>query len=247
MSELTSSPTLCPLRPGRFLRAWFLALSALLFAAFASLSHAATPYEFSRTVAELNFASERLARELRNSPGYGSLRAAAERLSDDAEQLQESIDRGRSHAYIRIQITDVRRGYQQLQVAIAKSRGEGAGELIAQHMETISALYNDMEAEHFYSTPDYGVTSLYSPFQYSAPIIIYPGPQGEVDLTNPYLPTEMQRWIETGRSLRPQTAAEQREAQRAVTERVDIEQGFDHRSNVLDRETVRRWQTPDND
>ncbi len=215
--------------------------------ALASTTQAATPFEFSRDVAELNFASERLARELRSSPGYGSLRAAAERLSDDAEQLQESVDRGRSHAYIRLQISDMRRRYQHLQVAVAKTRGEGASELITEHMANITALYEGLNAEHFYSHPDTGVAALYSPFQYTAPVIIFPNEEGEVDLSNPYLPAEMQRWIDAGNAVRPQTGAEARSAQRVITEQTTIEQGFDHRSNVLDRETVRRWQTPTSD
>lgn len=222
----------------------------LLALLYCSAAGAASAFEFSRQVADLNFASERLAQELRGTLGYGSLRGAAERLADDAEQLQQSISVGRSHNYVRLQINDVRRRYQQLQVAVARALSKNAdveenhNALVARHMEGISEVYDALDAGYYYSERDYPGSALYSPYVYTAPVIVYPGVPGSGEIDPGYLPDEVRRWIETGRSLQPRSAAEIRAEQRAIGEHTGIEQGFDQRSAVLDRQTRRQTQQP---
>ena len=227
-----------------FTRALMLVIASVL----GTCALADTAFEFSRDVAELNFASENLARELRGTLGYGSLRGAAERLSDDAEQLQDSISHGRSHAYVRIQLNDVRRRYQQLQVEVAKAlvRNEGVEDnhnaLVSSHMENITALYDELDASYYYNTPDSSGDSFYYPYVYTAPVVVLPNGQGGGGVDPGYLPDEVRRWIETGRTLQPRTAAEVRSDRRAISEQTGIEQGFDHRSSVLDRQARQELQ-----
>ena len=227
-----------------YMRALMLVIASVLN----TIALAATPFEFSRDVAELNFASEHLARELRGTLGYGSLRGAAERLSDDAEQLQDSISHGRSHAYVRIQLNDVRRRYQQLQVEVAKAlvRNEGVEDnhnaLVNAHMENITALYDALDATYYYLTPDSSGSSLYYPYVYTAPVVVLPNGQGSGEVDPGYLPEEVRRWIETGRTLQPRSAAEVRSDRRDISEQTGLEQGFDQRSAVLDRQAQQELQ-----
>lgn len=216
---------------------------ALLILVCASNVFAASAFQFSRTVSELTFASEQLARDLRSSMGYSSLRASAERLAADAENLQQSISYGRSHSYIRLQINDVRRRYQQLQVTVAELREQSEAELVAQHMEKITTIYDSLDGEHFYANPDYGVSPLYSPYVNTAPIVVVPTEDGEGVSNSPYIREEIKRWIDVGQTVRPQTATEARQQRREFGEQTGTQQGFDHRSPVLDRQAVRRWGT----
>lgn len=218
----------------------------LLMLVCATNAFAASAFEFSRTVSELTFASEQLARELRSSLGYSSLRASAERLAADAENLQQSISYGRSHSYIRLQINDVRRRYQQLQVTVAELREDSEAELVAQHMAKITTIYDSLNGEHFYGNPDYGVSPLYSPYVNTAPIVVVPGEDGEGVSNSPYIREEIKRWIDVGQSVRPQTATEARQQRREFGEQTGTQQGFDHRSSVLDRQAVRQWGTQRN-
>ena len=219
---------------------------ALLILLCASTAFAASAFEFSRTISDLTFASEDLARELRGSMGYSSLRASAERLAADAENLQQSISYGRSHSYIRLQINDVRRRYQQLQVTVAKLREDSEAELVARHMEKITTIYDSLDGEHFYGNPDYGVSPLYSPYVNTSPIVIVPGEDGEGVSNSPYIREEIKRWIDVGQTVRPQTATEARQQRREFGEQTGTQQGFDHRSSVLDRQAVRQWGTQPN-
>jgi|GEM_PF-4461876 len=213
---------------------------------FSTLLSAATPYEFSRDIAELNFASERMARELRSSLGYGTLRASAERLSADAEELQESITQGRSHVYIRLQIDDLRRRYQDLQVAAAKATSgsaiddadETARQIVSRHMETISTLYDSLNPSPYYNIQDPAENAFFYPGQ-GSPVIVVPRDEagGAVSAAGEaYLRDEVRRWIETGRALSPRTPAEIRQQERAFGEVTGIQQDYDHRSSVLDRQ-----------
>lgn len=230
----------------RFARGFLSRSCALLILLCASNAFAASAYQFSRSISDLTFASEQLARDLRGSLGYSSLRASAEWLATDAEQLQKSISYGRSHSYIRLQINDVRRRYQQLQVTVAKLREDSEAELVAQHMEKIAAIYDSLDGEHFYGNPDYGVSPLYSPYVTTAPIVVVPGEDGEGVSNSPYIREEIKRWIDVGQTVRPQTATEARQQRREFGEQTGTQQGFDHRSPVLDRQAVRRWGTQQN-
>lgn len=110
----------------------------------------ATAYEVSRLASQLNFVSTRFSHDLRGSHGYSSVRFSADRLSREAEQLVEAISRDRSHSYIRSQVDDVRRRYEDLEKAVLRIDGGRNKAFVFEQMDQINSLYTALNAEFFY-------------------------------------------------------------------------------------------------
>lgn len=145
--------------PGRSLVRFLFPLGFKLLSAVAAVSLSAaagaTAYELSRVATELTHVSQQLARDLRGAYGTTSVRFSANRLSQEAEQLVEAISRGRNPSHVRQQVDDVRRRYLELEEAVLRLDSAAQTEVLGQRMNRLSALYESMNAEFFYSAEQY--------------------------------------------------------------------------------------------
>lgn len=185
----------------------------LLFPALAS----ATAYELSHLASQLNFASTRLAHDLRGNHGYSRVRFSAERLGREAEQLVESISRDRSRSHIRSQLDDVRRRYEDLEKAVLRIDGGRHREFVFEQMDQISSLYGSLNAEFYYDPRTRRPVPRYYDY--------FPRPGLIVPRSYQYRQYNGQH---------QQSRQEQRRGTGRYTARRPMQ--FDHRSSVLERQ-----------
>lgn len=144
---------------------------ALIVLLLLSSAANATAYELSRVAAELTHVSQQLAREARGGFGYSSIRFSADRLSQEAEQLVEAISRGRNASHVRRQVDDVRRRYLDLEEAVLRLDSDDQSTVLLARMDTLSALYESMNAEFYYSERQIPPQYQYLP----QPLLVLPG------------------------------------------------------------------------
>jgi hypothetical protein len=112
----------------------------LLFPAAALASH----WEISRLGHQLQLASDQLAQRVRFLPGYANVGQRAGRLSLQAAQITDSIERQRSSGYVRVQFAELSRNYQHLERAIWQVNRKYAPLHISNSFEHVSILYNSL-------------------------------------------------------------------------------------------------------
>ena len=89
---------------------YLIAILCLLLSGLAS----ASSLEVARMAQQLEYASHNLANDPQGVSWSGSVKHNAKLLSQKAQRLQDSVERGRSSAYVRLRFTDVTRYYQRL-------------------------------------------------------------------------------------------------------------------------------------
>lgn len=119
------------------------------FIVFPTIS-SATNFDVSHLAAELNRVSAELARDLRNTRGYSSVRFSADRLSKEAAQLVRAISRNRSMSYQRSQFQNVVRRYRELEEAFLRSNREH-DRYVYNQVGVISNLFSGLNSEFFYT------------------------------------------------------------------------------------------------
>lgn len=125
------------------------ALLILGFLIIPSLA-SATNFDVSHLAAELNRVSAELARDLRNTRGYSSVRFSADRLSREAAQLVRAISRNRSLSYQRSQFQNVVRRYRELEEAFLRANREH-DRYVYNQVGVISNLFSGLNSEFYYT------------------------------------------------------------------------------------------------
>ena len=178
----------------------------------------ATNFDVSHLAAELNRVSAELARDLRNTRGYSSVRFSADRLSREAEQLVRLISRNRSMSSQRSQFQNVVRRYRELEEAFLRSNREH-NRYVYNQVGVISNLFSGLNSEFFYTNY---VEPAPQRYYYSPPVrggsAIYSG-RSVTGLGTPI------------RQNKPRTRSN-RETIRALLPA----NNFSHRSSVLERQ-----------
>lgn len=116
---------------------------------FTPVAHA-TNFDVSHLAAELNRVSAELARDLRNTRGYSSVRFSADRLSREAGQLVAAISRNRSLSFQRSQFRNVVRRYRELEEAFLRSNRQH-DRYVYNQVGVISNLFSGLNSEFFYT------------------------------------------------------------------------------------------------
>ena len=112
----------------------------------------ASPLEIARLAQQLEYASSNLAGGAVGVSWSGSVKHNARILSQKAQKLQNSVERGRSSAYIRTRFTDVTRYYQRLEASVIRSMdSSGTGRLRNEFLQ-LSALFEDLRYEFYGDT-----------------------------------------------------------------------------------------------
>ena len=204
----------------------FSTVPVLIFLLLLSSAANATAYELSRVATELTHVSQQLAREARGGFGYSSIRFSADRLSQEAEQLVEAISRGRNASHVRRQVDDVRRRYLDLEEAVLRLDSDDQSTALLTRMDTLSALYESMNAEFYYTERQFPAQYQYLP----QPLIVLPGSVHYPQQPARVHPEQVRQHGDQGRSNRFDYG-------RITTYR---QQGSIHGSNVLERQSRHR-------
>lgn len=130
-------------------RCYAIQLMAMALLAFSPGVHA-TDFDVSHLAAELNRVSADLAKELRNSRGYSSVRFSANQLSREAADLVAAISRNRSVSYQRSQFQNVVRHYRELERAFLRSSREH-DRYVYNQVGVISNLFSGLNSEFYYT------------------------------------------------------------------------------------------------
>jgi hypothetical protein len=138
----------------------------LLVPALASSS----PLEIARLAQLLEYASHDLASDAGRLATTGSVKHNARLLSQKAQKLQDSIERGRSSAYVRTRFTDVTRYYQRLESAIVRSMDGSRSQPLRNEFLQLAEHYENLRYQ-FYGD------SYYQSLRSSPPSYPYPYPQ----------------------------------------------------------------------
>jgi hypothetical protein len=204
------------------------ALLALLLLLALPTVAAATAYELSRVASELTHVSQQMARELRGGFGYSSIRFSADRLAQEAEQLVEAISRGRNSSHVRRQVDDVRRRYLELEEAVLRLDSDDQSQILLARMDRLSALYESMNAEFYYTERQISPQYQYLP----QPVIVLPQTRH-----SPRYPLPPTRARPGQNHERGQTRPNRFDYGRITTYR---QPGSTHRSKVLERQSRQR-------
>ncbi len=178
----------------------------------------ATNFDVSHLAAELNRASAELARDLRNTRSYGSVRFSADRLSREAAQLVRVISRNRSMSYQRSQFQNVVRRYRELEEAFLRSNREH-DRYVYNQVGVINNLFSGLNSEFFYTNY---VEPAPQRYYYSPPIYRRGPTYSGRSVTDPGTPVQQNK---------PRTRSN-RETIRALLPA----NNFSHRSPVLERQ-----------
>ena len=187
----------------------------------------ATSLEVARLAQLLEHASYDLANDSRGRSWSGSVKHNAKLLSQKAQKLQDSIERGRSSAYVRTRFTDVNRYYQRLEASVVRSMDGSGSHRLRNEFIQLSDLYEALRFE-FYGDTDY------QSIRSSPPSYPYTYQQ-------PWLGGRNSRNLGIGvlvvPSIRDYDRRRGGQHRAPVTERGNRQfKGSDHRSPVLDRQ-----------
>lgn len=181
----------------------------------------ATNFDVSHLAAELNRVSAELARDLRSTRGYSSVRFSADRLSKEAAQLVRAISRNRSMSYQRSQFQNVVRRYRELEEAFLRSNREH-DRYVYNQVGVISNLFSGLNSEFFYTNYVEPAPQRY----YYSPPAHRRGVSGYGGRSVNGLGTPVQTNNRNNRTRN-------RETIRALV----VPNNFSHRSSVLDRQS----------
>jgi len=202
---------------------YLIATMCLLVSGLAS----ASSLEVARLAQLLEHASYDLATDSAGRSWSGSVKHNAKLLSQKAQKLQDSIERGRSSAYVRTRFTDVSRYYQRLEASVVRSMDGSGSHRLRDEFIHLSEYYEDLRFEFYGDT-------YYQSFRSSPPSYPYAYPQPLLDGRNirglgigvivvpPIRDYDRRRG---GQHRAPVTSRRSRQAP-----------GSDHRSPVLDRQ-----------
>jgi hypothetical protein len=109
----------------------------------------ASDTEIARLAGQLQQASHALSQDARGVTGFGSVHSNAARLGDKAQQLLESLRRGRTSAHVRTRFTDVSRYYQRLEAAVLRGRSSQATERVRQEFYQLADLYENLRYQFY--------------------------------------------------------------------------------------------------
>ena len=190
----------------------------------------ASSLEVARLAQMLEHASSDLASGSGGVSWSGSVKHNAKMLGQKAQKLQDSIERGRSSAYVRTRFTDVTRYYQRLEASVVRSMDRsGSGRLRNEFIE-LSEYYEDLRYEFYGDTYYQSLRS--SPSTHRSPYpYVYPQPR----LGDPYYRNSGVRVLIVP-PVRDYDRRRDGQHRAPVTDR-DFRQfdGTNHRSPVLDR------------
>lgn len=202
---------------------YLIAILCLLVTGLAS----ASSLEVARLAQLLEHASYDLANDSRGLSWSGSVKHNARLLSQKAQKLQDSIERGRSSAYVRTRFTDVTRYYQRLEASVVRSMdGSGTRRLrdefiqLSEYYETLRyEFYGDTYYQSLRSSP-----SIY-PYAYPQPLS---GGRGYRDLGVGVIIVPPVREYDRRRGGQHRAPVDVRRNRQG--------DGYDHRSPVIDRQ-----------
>jgi len=162
----------------------FLIVLAVLF----PVSGFATQFEISRLAEQLGGLSAELSRDSRGLRGFSSVSHYAARLQSKADQLSQSITRGRSTSYVRSRFSDVAQHYERLEEAYFRAGRFKVDTRVEQQFGEISLLLNLLTTQFYpdnYNPGYSGLPPVYLQYPYryrNAPRQYQRNPQGGLDL-----------------------------------------------------------------
>jgi hypothetical protein len=109
----------------------------------------ASPLEIARLAQLLEYASHDLASDASGPVTTGSVKHNARLLSQKAQKLQDSIERGRSSAYVRTRFTDVTRYYQRLESSIVRSTGSYRSQSLRNEFLQLAEHYENLRYQFY--------------------------------------------------------------------------------------------------
>ena len=130
--------------------------STLFFVLLALLPATAftSQWDIQQLADELEHASNKLYRSAKAVRGFSSVGHNANRLSSKAEQLADSISRGRTSAHVRTRFTDVSRYYQRVENAFLSARRSYGTHYVDESFDYVADLFASLSYE-FYGDTNY--------------------------------------------------------------------------------------------
>ena len=197
----------------------------LVLAVLFPVSGFATNFEISRLASQLQGLSADLSRESRGLRGFSSVSHYAARLESRADQLNNSITRGRSTSFIRSRFSDVVQHYERLEEAYFRAGRFRVTSRVEQQFAEISQVLQAMSLQFF---PE----NYYPGYVGAPPVILYYPYRGR-NAERAY-----QRNPQGGLDRVPDPQRPDRH-RADDTQRPGHEPRYDHQSDVYDRQQDR--------
>ena len=129
-----------------------LRVSVLLVCLMVAGLASASSLEVARLAQQLEHISQDLASDTAARSWSGSVRHNAKLLSEKARKLQDSIERGRSSAYVRTRFTDVSRYYQRLEASVVRSVDGSGSHRLRDDFLNLADAYEELRYEFYGDT-----------------------------------------------------------------------------------------------
>ena len=140
----------------------------------------ATEFEIARLATQIYSYSANLAHQVRYTRGYGNVKIQADRLSREAAQLVDTIQRGRNVSSVRSQFKAISRRYESLETAFLRANRSSHDPQLYNSVGIISDLYSALSNQVYYTDSVYRTPDIYyynPPFITRQNIPVYNGQQ----------------------------------------------------------------------
>lgn len=128
----------------------------------------ATEFEIARLASQIYSYSANLAHQVRYTRGYGNVKIQADRLSREAAQLVDAIQRGSNVSTVRSQFKAISRRYESLETAFLRANRSSHDPRLYNSVGIISDLYSALSNQVYYTDSVYRSPDLY---YYNPPFI----------------------------------------------------------------------------